>query len=82
MAALIITASDEVLPAIQKMTNRSATYWGGIRYYTKSDCKVILMELLKYEGISINQTIKQIDDHAFVTFFKVDAIVGNFNKHL
>ena len=51
-------------------------------YPSKSDCKVILMALSKYEGISISQTIKQIDDHAFVTFFKVDAIVGNFNKHL
>lgn len=40
------------------------------------------MALSKYEGISISQTIKQIDDHAFVTFIKVDAIVGNFNKHL
>lgn len=82
MAALIITTSDEVLPTIQKMTNRSATFWDGIRYYTKSDCKVIMMALSKYEAVHISQTIKQIDDHAFVTFFKVDAIVGNFNKHL
>ncbi|MGN0976748.1 MAG: YitT family protein, partial [Faecousia sp.] len=82
MAALIITTSDEVLPTIQRMTNRSATYWGGIRYYTKSDCRVIFMALSKYEAVHISQAIKQLDDHAFVTFFKVDAIVGNFSKHL
>ena len=36
MAALIITASDEVLPAIQKMTNRSATYWGAFGIIPKA----------------------------------------------
>ena len=82
MACLIITTSDEVLPVIQKITNRSATYWGGIRYFTKSDCKVIFMALSKFEGVQISRAIKEIDDHAFVTFFKVDTIVGNFHKHL
>ena len=82
MAALIITTNDEVLPAIQKIINRSATYWGGIRYYAKSDCKVIFVALSKFEGIQISRAIQELDDHAFVTFFKADAIVGNFLKHL
>ena len=44
--------------ALPESLSCSATYWGGIRYYTKSDCKVILMALSKYEGMSISQTIK------------------------
>lgn len=82
MGAIIITTNDEILPTIQKITNRSATLWNGIRYFTQSDCKVIYVALSKYESMQISQAIKQIDDHAFVSFFKIDSITGNFSKHL
>lgn len=82
MAAVIVTTNDELLPAIQKATDRSFTQWDGMGYYTHKDCKVLFMALSKYEAMHISQIIKEIDSHAFVTFINVNTIVGNYNKHL
>lgn len=82
MAAIIVTTNDEVLPTVKQITDRSATYWDGIRYFTKSDCRMIFIALSQYEAIKIGKAVKELDDHAFITFFHIDTIVGNYSKHL
>ncbi len=82
MAAIIVTTNDEVLPTVNHITDRSATYWDGIRYFTKSECRMIFIALSQYEAVKIGKAVKELDDHAFIAFFHIDTIVGNYSKHL
>lgn len=82
MAAVIVTTNGDVLPAIQRETDRSFTHWDGMGYYSHKGCHVIFMALSRYESMKIGSVIKEIDAHAFVTFFNINTIVGNYDKHL
>jgi len=82
MAAIIITNSEEIMPAINHKLNRSATYWTGHGSYTNKECKVIYTALSKYEAMQLRQMVKQFDPHAFIVFSDIKNIFGNFDKHL
>lgn len=82
VAAIIVAARDDVLPAIRQELARGATYWDGVGSYEGGQHRVIYMVLSKYEAMQLRRVLHQVDPGAFAAFFPVDSIDGNFDKHL
>lgn len=82
MGAIIISNNSDIIPAIHRDFNRTATYWTGKGSYSGRECYVIYTALSRYEAMKLRQILKQTDPHAFVVFSDIKDISGNFDKHL
>lgn len=82
VAAIIISGQDGALPEILKKVDRTATFWEGTGSFAGKKHQILYMVMSRYEAMQMKTVLKEKDPGAFVTFFNVDGILGNFNKHL
>jgi len=82
--ALIVTkVKDESLPIwIMETIGRGVTRWDGVGSYTGDDVWVLCVCLSKYEIETLQQTVREIDPHAFIVIQEGVHTNGNFARHL
>lgn len=82
--ALIVTkVRDESLPIwIMETIGRGVTRWDGLGSYTGDDVWVLCVCLSKYEIETLQETVREIDPHAFIMIQEGVHTSGNFKRHL
>ncbi len=80
--ALIVSRSpDEIALAINTKLERGVTFLYGEGAYGRSQLKVVLCVLTRFEVAELKEVVLQIDPQAFMTISDTNEIVGRFVKH-
>ena len=82
MTAMIFTKNQEIQEAIMKETGRGVTYWDGAGAYTKTQTRILVTVINKYEEHQIRRIVASFDPNAFVIFNEGPTVSGNFEKRL
>ncbi len=74
---------DPQLPAnIMTRLSRGVTYWEGKGAYTGSDMRVLCVCVSKFEVAELQETVRELDPHAFFIVQEGVRIGGNFTKKI
>ncbi len=74
---------DPQLPAnIMTRLSRGVTYWEGKGAYTGSDMRVLCVCVSKFEVAELQETVRELDPHAFLIVQEGVRIGGNFTKKI
>ena len=74
---------DPQLPAnIMQRLSRGVTYWEGKGAYTGSDMRVLCVCVSKFEVAELQETVRELDPHAFFIVQEGVRIGGNFAKKI
>ena len=84
MQVLIFTKdADPALPQrIMSRIGRGLTYWEGKGAYTGSDIRVLCVCVSKFETADLQETVHEIDPHAFFIVQEGVRIGGNFIRKI
>ena len=74
--------NQEIQEAIMKETGRGVTYWDGAGAYTKTQTRILVTVINKYEEHQIRRIVASFDPNAFVIFNEGPTVSGNFEKRL
>lgn len=74
---------DPQLPAnIMTRLSRGVTYWEGKGAYTGSNMRVLCVCVSKFEVAELQETVRELDPHAFFIVQEGVRIGGNFTKKI
>ncbi len=74
---------DPQLPAnIMQRLSRGVTYWEGKGAYTGSDIRVLCVCVSKFEVAELQETVRELDPHAFFIVQEGVRIGGNFTRKI
>ena len=81
---LIFTKEDpkELSRTITEKLERSFTFWEGQGGYSHEQIHVLCVCLSKYEVLSLQMALHEIDPHAFFVIQEGVRVGGNFDRHL
>ena len=72
---------DRISPILEKL-DRSFTLWEGRGGYSHDQVHVLCVCLSKYEVVSVQMALSEIDPHAFTIIQEAIRVGGNFGRHL
>lgn len=81
---LIFTKEDprRLSEVITEKLGRGFTYWEGQGGYSHEEVHVLCVCLSKYEVVSLQLTLHELDPHAFFILKEGVRVGGNFERHL
>ena len=81
---LIFTKEDpkELSRTITEKLERGFTFWEGRGGYSHEQIHVLCVCLSKYEVLSLQMALHEIDPHAFFVIQEGVRVGGNFDRHL
>ena len=81
---LIFTKEDpkELSRTITEKLERSFTFWEGQGGYSHEQIHVLCVCLSKYEVMSLQMALHEVDPHAFFVIQEGVRVGGNFDRHL
>ena len=81
---LIFTKEDpeRLNQTILEKLDRSFTLWEGRGGYSHDQVHVLCVCLSKYEVVSVQMALSEIDPHAFTIIQEGIRVGGNFGRHL
>ena len=77
---IVTEKEDEVVGAIWLQLPRGITVLEGAGAYSKERRSVLMMVLSSYELYEALETIKAVDEHAFINVVRSETVIGNFIK--
>jgi len=82
VGSMIVTNNLEMLSDIKTKMRRSATIVDAKGAYTDKNVYFIYTVVSKYETEKLMEIINEYDSNAFVSFFDIHQIQGNFESHM
>ena len=75
-------ADPELPRSIMSRLGRGVTYWEGKGAYTESDMRVLCVCVSKFEVAELQETVRELDPHAFFIVQEGVRIGGNFLRKI
>ena len=75
-------ADPELPRSIMSRLGRGVTYWEGKGAYTESDMRVLCVCVSKFEAAELQETVRELDPHAFFIVQEGVRIDGNFLRKI
>ena len=75
-------ADPELPRSIMSRLGRGVTYWEGKGAYTESDMRVLCVCVSKFEVAELQETVRELDSHAFFIVQEGVRIGGNFLRKI
>ena len=75
-------ADPELPRSIMSRLGRGVTYWEGKGAYTESDMRVLCVCVSKFEVAELQETVRELDSHAFFIVQEGVRIGGNFIRKI
>ena len=75
-------ADPELPRSIMSRLGRGVTYWEGKGAYTESDMRVLCVCVSKFEVAELQETVRELDPHAFFIVQEGVRIGGNFIRKI
>ena len=75
-------ADPELPRSIMSRLGRGVTYWEGKGTYTESDMRVLCVCVSKFEVAELQETVRELDPHAFFIVQEGVRIGGNFLRKI
>ncbi|MFC6208050.1 YitT family protein [Levilactobacillus tongjiangensis] len=77
-AFIVTTKQDEVITQLNSTLIRGITVIPSFGAYTRTDGAVLMTVISRYELYTLERSVKEVDEHAFVNLVNTVDIEGNF----